>query len=156
MTNKTLVGSLVVVAAIAGVCAGKWMFKAQCVNPPTQIPAVIQLNQDGSCSQLTNGVGDAIPHLQSRQAAFAGDTIVWSGSANGQITTVTVQFPKTTPNGAAGSPFGSAVAPVFTFKSGQDSGPAPAADAGDYFFGTVTVGNTACSNPQPGGIHIDK
>lgn len=158
MSNKWWIGALLI--AILAFLAGKHLGPGG--NPkedtPVQINAVITIDQNGSCSQSVSGILTAYPFLRAkRSAAFGGDTIQWTGvDASGKTAEVVVAFPPTTPKGNPGTPFSSDGAPAFSFKSGQNSGPAPSTNLGDFPFLSVTVGGASCTNPQFGGVHIDK
>jgi hypothetical protein len=160
MNNKWLIGALLL--AILAFLAGKYLGKGgggdgKLVGP-VQFNAVITIDQNGSCSQTVGGILTAYPFLRAkRSAAFGGDTIQWTGvDASGKTAEVVVTFPPTTPKGSPGTPFSSGGNPAFAFKSGQNSGPAPDTNLGDFPFLSESVGGASCTNPQFGGVHIDQ
>ena len=168
MKGSALVGTLIVVAAV-GFAAGWYLHQPP--NPvqtgagggglPKQatifkVVDVIDLKSNNTCKQLNSQGGFAkLPQLGIQ----AGDSVTWvNGAVQGDGSApLVVTFPKTS-NGHIGTPFvdGSGN-PKFVFKDGENSGPpTPGAPSDVYLYESMTIGGTACTNPQDPGVIIDK
>jgi hypothetical protein len=160
----TALVALVVVAVIA-FAAGWFLHPAPTPSPvqtvgggqpkqATTFKVVDTIDSNNSCKQLNAQGGFAkLPQLGS------GDSITWvKGIApGGGSAPLVVRFPPTS-NGHVGTPFvDSSGNPKFEFHDGDNSGPpASGAPYDVYLYQSMTIGGTACTNPQDPGVIIDK
>jgi len=161
MKGTALVGTLVVAVVAFGV---GWFLH----QPPslvqvadghpkpaaTTFKVVDIMDVHNSCKQLNSTGGFAkLPQLG------AGDSITWiKGIApGGGSAPLVVTFPQTS-NGHIGTPFvdGSGN-PKFVFHDGDNSGSPGSSVPNDvYLYESLTIGGTACTNPQDPGVIIEK
>jgi hypothetical protein len=166
MKGTALVATLIVVAAV-GFAAG-WFFhqpRGQQVptagggRPTTAITwkVVDVIDSNNSCKQLDSASGGfaKLPLLRKGY----GDSVTWiKGIApGGGSAPLVVTFPQTS-NGHVGTPFvDSNGNPKFVFKDGDNSGPMGSGAPKDvYLYESLTIGGTACSNPQDPGVIVDQ
>lgn len=162
MKGTALVVTLIVVAAV-GFASG-WYFHQGRVQtgsgmrPTTAITwkVVDVIDSNNSCKQLDSGSG-GFAKLPELRRGF-GDSVTWvKGIApGGGSAPLVVTFPQTS-NGHIGTPFvDSNGNPKFVFKDGDNSGaPARGAPNDVYLYESLTIGGTACTNPQDPGVHVD-
>jgi hypothetical protein len=162
MKGSALVGLLVV--AVVAFAAGWYLHQSP---PPVQTvggghpkaatiwKVVDTIDGNNSCQQLNSAGGGfaKLPQL------YPGDSITWvKGIApGGGSAALVITFPQKS-NGHIGTPFvypnGQ---PNFVFHDGDNSGPpGPGVPADVYLYESMTIGGTACTNPQDPGVIIDK
>jgi hypothetical protein len=165
MKGTALVATLIVVAVV-GFAAGWYLHQPKGseqseqmagAHPKTAITwkVVDVMNSDHTCKQLDSASGGfaKLPQLGT------GDSVTWvKGIApGGGSAPLVVTFPQTS-NGHVGSPFvDSNGNPKFVFKDGENSGPpASGAPYDVYLYESLTIGGTACTNPQDPGVIVDR
>ena len=164
MKGSALVGSLIVVAAV-GFAAGWYLHQP---TGPVQIAGGVPktaitfkvvdvIDSNNSCKQLDSASGGFAKLPLLRRGS--GDSITWiKGIApGGGSAPLVVTFPQTS-NGHVGTPFvDSHGNPKFVFKDGENSGPpASGAPKDVYLYESLTIGGTACTNPQDPGVIVDQ
>jgi len=160
MKSTALVGTLVV--AVVAFAAGWFLHQPPSLvqtadghpKPATTFKVVDAMESNNSCKQLNSQGGFAkLPQLGP------GDSVTWvKGIApGGGSAPLVVTFPPTS-NGHVGTPFvDSSGNPKFMFHDGDNSGPPASGAPNDvYLYQSMTIGGTACTNPQDPGVIIDK
>lgn len=164
MKGTSLVGALIVVAAV-GFAAGWYLHEPKGPEPTKDgrpkaaitWKVVDVMNSDHTCKQLDSASGGfaKLPLLRMG----SGDSVTWVKGIGpgGGSAPLLVTFPQTS-NGHIGTPFvDSNGNPKFVFKDGENSGPlASGAPKDVYLYESLTIGGTACSNPQDPGVIVDQ